>query len=154
MTVLERMDPSRKRAVMQFLVKAELIQKADGTRTHIIKLDGVDLKGTTLAQIGFYQPPAEREPRGLTNLSDANLSLANLSDADLSSADLRRSCVVEANLNKANLIGAYLIGAIGLTDEQMTSAWSLEGATMPNGQKYEERLKSKGRGERETSGPP
>jgi hypothetical protein len=24
------MDPSRKRAVMQFLVKAELIQKADG----------------------------------------------------------------------------------------------------------------------------
>jgi hypothetical protein len=30
LTVLERMDPSRKRAVMQFLVKAELIQKADG----------------------------------------------------------------------------------------------------------------------------
>ena len=88
---------------------------------------------------------------GLTNLSGANLSLANLSDADLSyanltSADLRRSYVVEANLNKANLIGAYLSGAIGLTDEQMTSAWSLEGATMPNGQKYEERLKSKGRG--------
>ena len=83
---------------------------------------------------------------GLTNLSGANLSLANLSDADLSSADLRRSYVVEANLNKANLIGAYLSGAIGLTDEQMTSAWSLEGATMPNGQKYEERLKIKGRG--------
>jgi uncharacterized protein YjbI with pentapeptide repeats len=116
---------------------------------------------------------------GLTNLSGANLSLANLSDADLSyaillnaylgdahlgsanlsyadlsSADLRRSYVAEANLNKANLIGAYLSGAIGLTDEQMTSARSLEGATMPNGQKYEERLKSKGRGERETSGPP
>ena len=84
---------------------------------------------------------------GLTNLSGANLSLANLSDADLSSADLRRSYVVEANLNTANLSGAYLSGAIGLTDEQMTSAWSLEGATMlPNGQKYEERLKSKGRG--------
>jgi hypothetical protein len=48
----------------------------------------------------------------------------------------------------------YLSGAIGLTDEQMISAWSLEGATIPNGQKYEERLKSKGRGERETSGPP
>ena len=30
LTVLERMDPSRKRAVMQFLVKAELIQKGDG----------------------------------------------------------------------------------------------------------------------------
>jgi hypothetical protein len=36
-----------------------------------------------------------------------------------------------------NLSGANLSGAIGLTDEQMTSAWSLEGATMPNGQKYE-----------------
>jgi uncharacterized protein YjbI with pentapeptide repeats len=119
LTVLERMDPSRKRAVMQFLVKAELIQKADGTRTHIIRLDGVDLKGTTLAQIGFYQPPAEREPRGLTNLSGANLSLANLSDADLSSADLRRSCVVEANLNKANLIGAYLERVMNLGENRI-----------------------------------
>jgi hypothetical protein len=34
-----------------------------------------------------------------------------------------------------------------LTDEQIAAAYSLEGATMPNGQNYEDWLKSKGSGE-------
>jgi uncharacterized protein YjbI with pentapeptide repeats len=67
-----------------------------------------------------------------TNLSGANLSYAVLRRADLSDADLR---------------DADLRDATGWTMEQLTAARSLEGATMPDGQKYEDWLKDKeGRG--------
>jgi hypothetical protein len=50
--------------------------------------------------------------------------------------------------------GSDLSGARGLTREKIAAAKSLEGATMPDGQKYEEWLKSKGPGEDgENSGP-
>jgi len=62
-TVLGRFDPKGKRAVMQFLDEADLIQGVEG-RGPIIRLSGADL-------------------------SSANLSGANLSDADLRDADLR-----------------------------------------------------------------
>jgi hypothetical protein len=52
------------------------------------------------------------------------------------------------------LSGADLTNAL-VTEEQLYQAKSLEGATMPNGQKYEEWLKSKGRGQDgENSVPP
>ena len=58
-------------------------------------------------------------------------------------ADLRY-----ANLKGANLTDAYV------SEEQLLSAESLEDATMPNEQTYEEWLKSKGSGEDgQNSGP-
>jgi hypothetical protein len=62
-------------------------------------------------------------------LSDASLFFADLSDANLFIADL-----VGADLSDANLEGARA------TEEQLEQAKSLEGATMPNGQKYEDWL--------------
>jgi hypothetical protein len=58
----------------------------------------------------------------------------------LSGAYLRK-----ANLRAANLGVANLSGAKGITNEELVDqqAASLEGATMPNGQKYEEWLKDK-----------
>jgi len=103
-------------------------------------------------------------------LSPANLRGANLLDADLSWADLSGASLsgidlTDANLNSARLAGANLSGAnfggadlshatlreadlVGATvaEEQLDSVASLEGATMPNGQKYEDWLKSKGSG--------
>ena len=53
-----------------------------------------------------------------------------------------------ANLSWAVLIGADLEGAAGITGEQLEQqASSLAGATMPNGQKYEEWLKDRERRE-------
>jgi hypothetical protein len=49
--------------------------------------------------------------------------------------------------------GAYVRGAnlkfarVVVADDQLSEASSLEGATVPNGQKYEDWLKSKGSGE-------
>jgi hypothetical protein len=66
------------------------------------------------------------------------LTGANLSGANLSGADLR-----EADLSEADLMGA-----VEITNEKLKQeAKSLTGATMSNGQKYEDWLKGKGRGE-------
>jgi hypothetical protein len=61
--------------------------------------------------------------------------------ADLRDADLRDANLLEADLTGADLTGAHRTG------EQFSAAKSLEGATMPNGQKYEDWLKDKGSGE-------
>ena len=51
-------------------------------------------------------------------------------------------------MTHADLRGANLSEALGITNEELEQqAASLEGATMPNGQKYEDWLKSKGRRE-------
>jgi len=115
LTVLGRLDPSRKTAVMQFLVEADLVQSVEG-----------------------------REP--IITLSGANLFGANLFGASLGPVDLSK-----ANLSGANLRGAYKeVNFQGtkrqlITNEELEQqVRSLEGATMPNGQKYEDWLKDKG----------
>jgi uncharacterized protein YjbI with pentapeptide repeats len=104
-----------------------------------VSLQGANLKGASL--IG-------------ARLSGADLRGADLRGADLRGADLRESNLREvdmpvavldpAELRKANLTGAdlssaNLSGAIGITNEELAQqALSLEGATMPNGRKYED----------------
>jgi len=76
------------------------------------------------------------------------LSLADLRGADLSEALLKGTNLTGAVLTGTVLIGAELTDAQGVTKEQLEQAKSLKGATMPNGQKYEEWLKdSEGRKE-------
>jgi uncharacterized protein YjbI with pentapeptide repeats len=72
---------------------------------------------------------------GGSNLHDANLSGTDLSGANLIFADL-----CDADLRRANLRGAT-----ALTDEKIAAAGSLEGATMLNGQKYEDWLNNRER---------
>jgi len=117
-----------------------------------------------------YLPNADLTYADLSgaNIFSANLRWAILPDADLSGADLRRAFLSDAileradlsgaNLKEANLSvawfdgadlsGAYLGRAEGITNEELDQqAASLEGATMPDGQKYEDWLKSKDRRE-------
>jgi uncharacterized protein YjbI with pentapeptide repeats len=74
---------------------------------------------------------------GYADLGGANLSHAYLGDADLSGSYLKG-----ANLSKANLSSANLKG-VQVTEEQLDAAKSLAGATMPNGQQYEDWLKDR-----------
>ena len=90
-------------------------------------LQGADLQGANLQEahlLGAY-------------LVGARLRQADLRQAALQGADLR-----EALLQGANLQEAYLQGA-NVTDEQLAGAQSLQGATMPDGQKYEDWLNDK-----------
>ena len=140
LTLLTRLDGERKGHVVRFLYESGLISQkreltlADLTptppntivdvageagadpRTAIVDLAGADLRGTILRGAILME----------VDLRNADLRWADLSDASLSGAILRR---------------AILSYAEGVTNEQLAEAESLEGATMPDGQKYEDWLK-------------
>jgi Pentapeptide repeats (8 copies) len=71
------------------------------------------------------------------NLQGASFSEANLYRANLLSADLQGAVLLEADLREAILLEAEV------TDQQLADAQSLQGANMPDGQKYEDWLKDK-----------
>jgi Pentapeptide repeats (8 copies) len=111
LTVLGRLDPSRKSAVMQFLVEAGLVQGVE-KRTPLIGLSDANLN--------------EADLNGAL-LSDAELSGAKLSDADLSGAYLR-----DANLRGAKEVTYEIL------ERQVKS---LKGATMPDGTVFSDEFK-------------
>jgi len=122
-------------------------------------LNGANLTGVNLRGVSLTKAMMNRTELGQANLSDtmmygANLLLANLRGANMSGAVLmsvntdstplpRASATTKYSFDSpgpknANLWGADLRG-VDLTDayvseEQLRSAKSLEGATMPNGQ--------------------
>jgi hypothetical protein len=117
LAVLGSLDPSRKTAVMKFLVEAKLVQRVDG-RGPIIRLDGADLRGANLSDANLSGAV----------LFNANLSEVNLSNADLSGAELRGAILHNADLSDIRLLGNVT--------ELEELAKTLEGATMPDGSKH------------------
>src|SRR5829696_5669279 len=162
LTVLRAMDGARKGLIMQFLAESDLISRdrsvldLTGADWHEAILNDADLSGTELSGLDFNPPPYDGPAQLFgTNLSDADLSHANLgeaylrgadlSDADLSHAKLETTWLSDprhpgdaADLSGADLSHAYLKDAT-VKEEQLERAESLEGATMPNGQKYDAR---------------
>jgi uncharacterized protein YjbI with pentapeptide repeats len=120
LTVLEMLDPERKSEAMQFLDEANLVHTTPSKpKVPVISLEGANLAGADLRQ---------------ANLSDGWLLFTDLSGADLENADLSG-----VHLHVVDFREADLRGAIGITNEELEQqAESLEGATMPNGQKYED----------------
>jgi hypothetical protein len=172
LTVLPRLDADRKARVAQFLYESGLIAK----RRPVLDLKGADLRGADLREAvlrgAVLREAVLREAvlshanlrgadlsgaSGYTDLRGANLLGADLRGANLSGAVLSGASLFQANLQWANLSGATLSyanlrgadlsGALGWTDEQLSAAIYLERATMPDGQKYEDWLKSKENGE-------
>jgi len=85
------------------------------------------------------------------DLSTALLREANLSKAGLAGANLRNAKLSGANFSGANFSGANLRGAKGITNEKLDKpSVTLDGAIMPNGQKYEDWLKDKKAREEDT----
>jgi hypothetical protein len=131
--VLWKLDLHRKRNLLQFLHEASLIKREN----NIIDLSGADLRSAYLWKVDLKN----------ADLRGADIKGADLSEADLSEADLRGSMLGGADLREADLSGANLCEAKEWTEDQLTAA-HLEGATMPNGQKYEDWIKDReGRGE-------
>jgi cell division protein FtsB len=113
----------------------------------VADLSGADLSNALLDNADLVAHLTNADLSGASligaDLSDANLFGADLSEANLISADLSRADLSEANLIGANLDNANLSGAEGITNAELEQqAVSLEGADMPNGQKYEVWLKS------------
>jgi uncharacterized protein YjbI with pentapeptide repeats len=110
LTVLGRLDPSRKTQAMRFLGEANLVQRVD-ERGPLISLEDADLEGADLSFADLRGAKLSH-----ADLSDADLNFADLSGADLSLADLTNATLREADLPNASLGGAnlsnvYLYGA-------------------------------------------
>jgi len=129
-----------------------------------LDLPSVNLRGAAIANTHLEQTLFNGSNFEKAFLQDAYLQLAFLSEtnfeqADLERANLQRATLHNANLRGANLRGANLEGvsllwadlqgadlegAVEITNEELHGQCSsLEGATMPNGQKYEDWLKDK-----------
>jgi hypothetical protein len=144
-TLLSRLDPGRKTRVVLFLQEAGLIQ---GGHQGIPGPEGQE------PVIWLFEANLAKTSLNRTNLMGADLHEADLSEADLSQAGLEGANpwgghlggtdLSDAGLQGANLAGADLSGAMGITNEELErQASTLEDATLPNGQKYEDWLKDK-----------
>jgi len=122
------------------------------TSTVILRLDAEHNESVTrfLSNSGLAES-SEASPRLLreitllhATLGDAYLPEADLSRADLRGTNLSGAVLYGSDLSEAVLENADLSGAKGITNEELEQqASSLEGATMPNGQKYEDWIKDK-----------
>src|SRR5215211_4392325 len=132
-TAILRLDAEHNESVIRFLTDSGLAG-TPASESSINLFREIDLSEANLSDIPL--PNADLRE---ADLSGANLSNAFLDDANLSGADLGK-----ADLHEALASGTNLRGADGITNEELDQqAASLEGATMPNAQKYEDWLKSK-----------
>ena len=165
LTVLPRLDGVRKGSVLQFLSEAGLIAQD----SPVIALGGADLSGANLSGanlsgiwlreadlsrahlVGTLLPHADLSRANLSgaDLRRANLTGAALKRTDLTGTDVRGARLTWTNLRFALLSDADLSNAQLITNEELAQQTKhLKGATMPNGQKYEDWLKDReGRGE-------
>jgi uncharacterized protein YjbI with pentapeptide repeats len=114
------------------------------------------LGGTDLSNANLQYANLSHATFAGADLSGADLSIADVSGTDPSkepkfskNVDMSSTILKDTNLSGANLSEVNLSDAKEVTEDQLAQAKSLKGATMPDGQKYEDWLKSKGSGENE-----
>jgi pentapeptide repeat protein len=146
LTVVKRVhDPDRGSYIDLRAVHIERVNLSDGNLTGA-DLTGANLRGSSLARSNLHDAnlavanlawssleganlsggwlTADLTGANLTgvNLTNANLHDANLTGADLTGADLSGADLSGADLSGADLSGADLTPAIGLTQDQVTTA--------------------------------
>ena len=160
LTALPRLDPGRKRIIVQFLKEANLINYSKP----IVNLSNADLSNADLSNADLSGAFLSHAFLDYAHLNKANFSGATLSGATLRGAFLIQAKLIQADLRGANLSGAFLFNAnlsgatllganlsgvtlrganlseadlseADLTDADLTDA-DLRGATMPDGSKH------------------
>src|SRR5829696_214157 len=135
--VLWKLDPNRKRSLMQFLHEAKLIRRKELDRVGeeavnpVIGLSGADLRDGYLRWLDLSKADLRGADLKGADLRNANLKSADLRGADLEGSDLRGADLRDANLMDADLSGADLEGAL-LDEGQLDESKSHAGATMPD----------------------
>ncbi len=152
-TILFQLDARRIGYVFAFLLESGLmstkpndsIVSLSQTNLSKINLSEANLRGADLGGAILREADLREADLGEANLHGADLHGAWLSEANLSGASLREAILSGANLREANLSGASLGGAnlreanlsgAIVTSEQLETAKSLQGATMPDGSKH------------------
>jgi Pentapeptide repeats (8 copies) len=133
LTVLETLqNRKRKRSLLLFLHEAKLING----KQPVISLAHAELRGAWLWLASLPGANLTKAHLHEADLHESDLQHVDLSDAVLKRADLRKAKLHRANLHQAYLEGANLEGAT-VSQEQLNSAFSLDGATMPDGSKHD-----------------
>ena len=142
LTVVGRLEARRKGDLVRFLYGAGLIREDDT----IVNLIGADLRRVDLSRADLRGAILRGANLSGADFRRAGLNSASLRYADLTYADVSGAGLGGADLEGADLEGAILSGPTGKTYEELErQAASLQFATMPNGQKYEDWRKSKER---------
>jgi uncharacterized protein YjbI with pentapeptide repeats len=174
LAVFGQLNPEGKRIALVFLKDTNLIVglppiislfSADLSEAFLSEADLSEayLRGTNLREANLSGAILVGANLSDTNLFEANLSGATLANATLISANLRCANLSKAELFSADLSSADLTGAQRWTEDQLSEARILTGATMPDGQilkdalhpdrpTFEEWLKSKDQGEKKCDG--
>ncbi|HET6659539.1 MAG TPA: pentapeptide repeat-containing protein [Rubrobacter sp.] len=139
LTVLSRIDPTRKTEVMQFLIEAELVQRVH-SRFPVISLSGADLNHTDMRAANLKGAYLDETDLYRADLYNADLYNAALSEADLRHADLRLTYLLTAYLNHADLRHANL-SAANLRSANLSYA-DLRGANLGDADLYEADLEN------------
>src|SRR6266567_4208224 len=129
-TVLTQLDARRIGYVITFLNEAKLMSPTFND-------NAVSLGSADFHSINWTQANLSHANLSYANLTYARLTYARLDYANLSLTDLSNANLSQANLYDADLSDANLSGAIGTTPEQLATAKSLKGATMPDGTKHD-----------------
>jgi hypothetical protein len=142
LTLLPQLNATRKGEVIQFLEDAGLLQ-GNQMVSAIIDLIDADLSYANL--YGFNLVDADLSGANLNgaylsyaDLYGADFAFADLSGANLNGANLRHAYLSEADLygadlRSADLRSADLSHALDTTSQQLNTAYSLSGTTMPDG---------------------
>jgi len=139
LVVLDGVSDDRKVRVLEFLSETKLIQSGSQSEPPVISLRFADLSGTRLVKRSILS----HTDLDRAELIGANLHNANLINTELPGADLSGANLSGADLQYADLSEANLSEAEGVRCQQTQGAESLDGATMPNGQKYGDWLKDR-----------
>ena len=142
LSVLPKLDGERKARVLQFLYETDLISKDRS----VVELLGADLRGADLRGANLRGADLREADLNGANLRGADLREADLNGANLREADLHWADLISANLSRAylgmtdlslaDLSGADLRNVKDITVGYLDQAYSLEGATMPDGSKH------------------
>ena len=158
LTVLRGLDSTRKGLVLLFLHEANLLNKgkpivslagANLSKADLLRanLSGADLSNVNLSEANLFASNLSEANLLHADLSGAKLCFVNLVNANLETANLERTDLYHSNLINANLHFAKLkdasfkytnlelvnLNETIITKEQLARAFSLKGATMPDG---------------------
>ena len=125
----------------------------EGANLFAVDLKGANLEGANLEGANLEGANLEGANLFAVDLKGANLEGANLEGANLSRTHLSGANFSDAYLSNVDLSRTTLSGAKGVLNEELEQqVKTLKGTIMPNGQKYEDWLKSGG-GDGENDGP-
>jgi uncharacterized protein YjbI with pentapeptide repeats len=118
LAVLRRLDPNRKRNVLQFLHEANLI---NGTYPSVV-VAGADMAYADFGGVELTYANLSDTILTEANLAGAILSRSILNGADLTRATLREASLVEATLSESTVIKAQITTQRG--DTTQTESWA------------------------------